>query len=557
MEAPLSRGFLRVTLCCERPLSEEGRVATRTAWADLYEELRGGELSELSPEELEALADAAWWTSRINESISARRKAYSGFAARGNRRRAAYSAWFLFWDHLFRGDTAVAGGWLRRAERDLAAEPECIEHGYLEFAHAELSLWDGEVEESLSAAERIQAIGERVGSPDLLALGLECRGRGRIAQGRIGEGVADLDEAMCSVIADELSPLFTGWIYCHVLVACWELTDLQRAAEWTDAALRWCEDLPSTDAPFRGLCRIHRVEIATLRGEWAEAEAQALRTSDELLSYEPHCAGMAFDAFGEVRRRMGDLEGAEVAFARAHELGHQPQPGLALVQLARGRIESAAAAIRLALASGAGEGFSRARLLSAQAQVALAAGDLRAATESVTELEALAGRLGTTAVQALAAGSTGALRLAEGDSDAAVPSLRAAVRAWQGLNAPYEAALARELLSTAVRLAGDEQGAQLELEVAHAVFERLGATSDMSRTARRLRGDTSFPAGLTTREVQVLRLVARGSTNREIAAQLTISEHTVARHLNNIFAKLDVSSRAAATAYAFTHGIVE
>jgi DNA-binding NarL/FixJ family response regulator len=265
---------------------------------------------------------------------------------------------------------------------------------------------------------------------------------------------------------------------------------------------------------------------------------------------------MAFDAVGEVRRRVGDLEGAEAAFARAHELGYQPQPGLALVQLARGRIESAAAAIRLALATAPRGGFSLARLLAAQVEVALAAGDLAAAAESVEELQMLADRLRTPAVHALAAGAAGALRLAEGDAATAVSSLRAAVSAWQSLGAPYEVALVRELLATAVRLAGDDQGAQLELEVAHAVFERLGAARDASRTGRLLRSETS-PGGLTAREVEVLRLVARGSTNREIASALTISQHTVARHLNNIFAKLDVSSRVAATAYAFTHGLVE
>lgn len=532
-------------------------MATRTAWVDVYDELQRRALTELGPEQLEELADAAWWTSRIDESIAARQKAYAGYSAAGNARRAAYSAWFLFWDHVFRGEHAVANGWLRRAERHLASEPECLEHGYLAFARGELALWEGTTDGSSTAAERVLALGQRLGNADLVALGIECRGRTHIAEGRIAEGVADLDEAMCSVVAGELTPLFTGWIYCHVLVACWDLTDLRRAAEWTDAAMRWCEDLPTAEAPFRGLCRIHRVEIATLRGEWAEAEAEARRTCDELLAYEPHCAGLAFYAAGEVRRRLGDLNGAEEAFARAHELGHEPQPGLALVQLARGRTEAAVAALTLALASSASDGFPRAQLLLAQVEATLATADLDTVRTAVAELESLAERLETPAVRAAGAWATGALRLAEGDVTGSVASLRQAVAAWQTLGAPYEAARARLLLAQAARGAGDDDGARLELEVAHAVFQRLGAGADMTRTERLLAATTGAGPGVTARELEVLRLVARGKTNREIAAELMISDHTVARHVNNIFAKLDVSTRAAATAYAFTHDLIE
>jgi DNA-binding CsgD family transcriptional regulator len=531
-------------------------LATRTPWVELYDELHGRKLSELAPEELEALADAAWWTSRVDEAIAARQKAYAAYAAAGNGPRAAYSAWFLFWDHVFRGEEAVASGWLRRAERHLGAEPECVEHGYLAFAHGEFALWRNQTDESLAAAERVIGLGERISSTDLVALGIECRGRVRIAQGRIAEGVGDLDEAMCSVIAGELSPLFTGWIYCHVLVACWELADLGRAGEWTDAAMRWCEDLPSGDAPFNGLCRIHRVEMAILRGAWVAADDEARRTCDELLLYEPHTAGMAFYAAGEVRRRMGDLDGAEAAFARAHELGYAPQPGLALVQQARGRTEAAAAALRLALSSGSRTGFPRAQLLAAHVDVALAGGDLQVARVAAGELEALAESLDTPAVRATAAAAAGAVRLAEGDAAGSVSSLRFAVTTWQTIGAPYEVALARVLLAKATRAVGDEQGARLELEVAHSVFHRLGASGDVRRTEQML-GATEADRGLTARELEVLRLVARGMTNREIAAELVISEHTVARHLNNIFAKLDVATRAAATAYAFTHGVAE
>jgi DNA-binding NarL/FixJ family response regulator len=420
-------------------------------------------------------------TCRVDEAIAARQRAHAGWLRAGDARRAGRAAWLLYYDYLYRGEETVAGGWLRRARRHLAAEPDCAEQGYLAFADAELALWAGRLDEAVELAERTTALGQRLGSPDLLALGLETRGRALLAEGRVEEGVGLLDEAMCSVVAGELQPLFTGWVYCHVIAACWELADLRRAGEWTDAAMRWCQEL-STTTPYQGLCRIHRVEIATLRGRWAEAEAEARHTCEELLAYEPHLAGEAFYAVGELHRRRGDLPAAEAAFARAHELGAEPQPGLALVQLARGRTAAAAAALRLALA-GCGSRLGRMRLLAAQVEVAVAAGDLDTAGAATAELESRA---------------------------------------------------------------GDEAGARLELQVAQRTFQRLGAGA----------GQASLPAGLTTREAEVLRLVATGRSNREIAAELVLSEHTVARHLNNIFAKLGVSSRTAATAFAFERDLV-
>jgi ATP/maltotriose-dependent transcriptional regulator MalT len=397
-------------------------------------------------------------------------------------------------------------------------------------------------------AERTTALGQRLGSADLLALGLETRGRALLAAGRVEEGVGLLDEAMCSVVAGELQPLFTGWVYCHVIAACWELADLRRAGEWTDAAMRWCQEL-STTTLYQGLCRIHRVEIATLRGRWAEAEAEARRTCEELLAYEPHFAGEAFYAVGELHRRRGDLSAAEAAFARAHELGAGPQPGLALVQLARGRTAAAAAALRLALA-GRGSRLGRMRLLAAQVEVALAAGDPDTAAAATAELESTAERFGSPALYAAAATARGTLRLTAGDLDGALASLRRALALWQKLDAPWEAAHVRVHLAAAFGRAGDEAGARLELQVAQRTFQRLGAGGATGA------GPVSLPAGLTARETEVLRLVATGRSNRDIAAELVLSEHTVARHLNNIFAKLGVSSRTAATAFAFERDLV-
>jgi hypothetical protein len=222
------------------------------AWQEAYELFAGLDRAGLGPGDLDALADAAWWTCRVDEAIAARQKAYAGHARAGDARGAGHAAWLLYYDHLYRGEETVAGGWLRRAQRHLAAEAECIEQGYLGFAEAELALWAGRLDDAVELAEGLAALGQRLGSPDLLALGLETQGRALLAKGRVEEGAGLLDEAMCSVVAGELQPLFTGWIYCHVIAACWELADLRRAGEWTDAAMRWCEELPHRRPPTRG-----------------------------------------------------------------------------------------------------------------------------------------------------------------------------------------------------------------------------------------------------------------------------------------------------------------
>jgi DNA-binding CsgD family transcriptional regulator len=527
----------------------------RGAWPEAYAAYRALDPSSLAPEDLEGLADAAWWLSRIEESLAARQRAYAGHVAAGADPPAAAVALHLCTEHFLRGRPAVAAGWLMRAQRHLDGRPEGVEHGFLAQVEATVARFRGELDAAMGLAQRATEIGRRLGHSDLVAMGIHTQGLVLVSAARVPEGMALLDEAMTAVVAGELSALVTGTIYCDVLEACLELADLRRASEWNEAARAWCASLPP-EAPWPGFCRIYRAEMATLRGTWPEAEAESSRAAAELLSFSPLAAAVAFYQTGESRRRVGDLAAAEEAFTRAHELGFDPQPGLALLRLSQGRAGAALAALRLAVAGQGGSRLGRARLLTAQVEVALAAGDRDAARSASDELDAIAGDFGTPALDAAAATARGVLRLAEGDVPAAVECLRHACATWQELGLPYEAARARMRHGMAVRQAGDEEGARLELRAALAAFERLGAADDAATAAGLLAGRPDLPRGLTAREAEVLRLVAAGKTNRQVAAELMISEHTVARHLQNIFAKLGLSSRSAATAFAFEHGLV-
>lgn len=534
-------------------------AVSREAWGDAYRALGAVDDERLGADDYAALADAAWWTSRIEESVAARTKAYAGYVARSDARQAGYSAWMLFYEHRLAGRTAAAAGWLHRAREQLEGEPECVEQCYIAWADAEEAQERGDFGAATDHALTMAGIAERCGSADLLALSRLARAGVLVAEGRVADGLELLDEAICAATAGELSAFFTGWTYCLGLMSCMACADLARAAEWTDAAMGWCAAMPQENN-FRGLCRVHRVEVLELSGRWAQAATEAVRTCAELLPQDAPVAAGAVYLTGEIQRRRGEFEAAETSYARAHGLGLDPQPGRALLLLAQGRAAAAEAAVDVALASGTeGQGvLGRVRLLAARAEISLALGRLDRARETADELEGLADewrrrrRSDRTAVHAAAAAAAGAVAFARGEPGRALPLLHRALELWLELGVPYEVAQVRMTLAAAERAAGDEASARLDLLAAHAAFETLGALPDARRAAALLR----LPGQLTAREIDVLRLVAAGRSNRAIAAELTISEHTVGRHLNNIFAKIDVSSRAAATAYAYTHGLL-
>jgi DNA-binding CsgD family transcriptional regulator len=535
-------------------LERARHAVRRESWREAYEELNASDPADLTPPDLAGLADAAWWLSLIEESLAARQRAYVGYTEAGDEARAAYMAGRLGVEHFLRGEPAVGAGWLMRAHRHLEGLQECVEHGFLAVIEATVARYGGDLDRAHQLATHAREIGHRFRDPDVLALAIHTDGLIAIAQGREPEGVALLDEAMTAVVAGELSSFFTGVVYCNVIAACLELADVRRAGEWSEAARAWCESLPP-ESPYPGLCRINRAEVASLRGAWAEAEAEAVRASEELMSFDPMAAASALYETGEIRRRLGDVAGAQEAFARARELGFDPQPGLSLLRLAQGKAEAAQTSLRLAVAGGEGNSLRRARLLAAQVEVALVVEDRETARAARDELAEMARDSARPALAAAAASADGALRLAEGDVDGALQSSRRAGSIWQELKLPYETAQARLSHGLALRASGNEEDARSELRAALATFERLGASPDARRTADLFSEGRGLPGGLSPREAEVLRLLATGKTNREIAAALVISEHTVARHLQNMFVKIGVSSRSAATAFAFEHDL--
>ena len=446
-----------------------------------------------------------------------------------------------------RGESRAAG-WFGRARRLVEREGrECVEQGYLALARMFERQAAGDQDGAIAAAAEAAAFGERFGDADLFALAAQDQGIMLIVRGDVAEGLALLDEAMVAVTAGELSPMVNGFVYCGVITGCQAAYEPRRAREWTAALTRWCESQPDM-VSFTGTCLVHRAEILQLHGDWREAleEARRARERGEAAQNAP-VAALALYRQGELHRLRGDFDAAEAAYRDASRGGCEPQPGFALLRLAQGNVETAVAAIRRLVAETA-DPVRRAGLLPAAVEILLAAGDLaaaRAARDELVELAARGGMLG-----ALADRSQGAVELAAGDPHAALGSLRRAAQAWLELDAPYEAARTRELVSEACRAVGDADTATLELDAARETFARLGAAPDVARLGP---DDTH---GLTARELQVLRLVAIGRSNREIASALVISEHTVARHVQNLFAKLGVSSRTEAGAFAFTHGLV-
>ncbi|WP_234945183.1 LuxR family transcriptional regulator [Anaeromyxobacter sp. Fw109-5] len=416
---------------------------------------------------------------------------------------------------------------------------------------AEQRLGEGDGAGAHVVAARAAGLGDRFRDADLIACARHVQGRALIQVGQVQAGLALLDEAMLAVVAGELAPIMTGLIYCSVIDACQELQALRPAREWTTALARWCEQQPQLVA-FTSTCLVHRAEIMQLNGAWTEAMAEACRACERFsqgLERVPPAA--AFYRRAELHRLRGELAAAEEAYRTASRLGRDPQPGLALLRLAQGRTDAASAAIRRVVGA-TPDPLQRAKLLPAQVEIMLAVGGVDEARSACRALEECAETFDTEVLRALAAQARGAVLLAEREAQAALGALRRAFELWQRVEAPYEAARVRALMGLACRSLGDHEAADLELGAARAVFEGLGASPELARLdAIRERSTPAGRSPLTPRELQVLRLVAAGRTNKAIAAELFLSERTIDRHISNIFRKLNVPSRAAATAHAY------
>jgi DNA-binding CsgD family transcriptional regulator len=456
----------------------------------------------------------------------------------------------------YSGEIAGASGWFGRAERLLEREGrECVEHGYLLLPLMFQQEATGDLAAAAETAARAADIAERFGDADLFALAVHAQGQMLISDGRVPDGLRLLDEAMVAVTAGELSPIVTGLVYCGVILACQRAYELRRAREWTTALARWCDRQPDLIA-FTGRCRVHRAEILQLHGAWPDALEEARAAAERLPpGGNDEAKAQAFYRQGELHRLAGAFDPAEQAYREASRYGFEPQPGLALLRLAQGRAESAAAAIRRVVAESTDQP-RRAGLLPAYVEIMLAVGATEEAAGASAELERIAVDFGSDALRATAAQARGEVALAVRDPRGALVALREAGDRWQQLEAPYETARTRVLVALACRELGDADAVALELASARDAFERLGAEPDVARVEAILgAGGSGRAHGLTPRELEVLRLVAAGRSNRQIASALVISEHTVARHVQNIFRKLDVSSRAAAGAYAFQHDL--
>ena len=441
--------------------------------------------------------------------------------------------------------------------RATIVEPqECAEHGLLLLPVTVQAAAAGDHETAQATAARAAEIGARAGDADLFALALHFHGRALVQQGRLREGLALLDEAMVAVVAGEVWPPVAGNIYCSMIDACQEISDLRRAGEWTAALAAWWGQQPEM-ITFTGQCLIHRAEILQLHGEWPEAVEETKRACARLAhAADQYATGAARYRQAELYRASGDFAAAEEGYREANRWGREPHPGLALLRLAEGNLTAAEAAIRRAVAEKT-DRLRRAKLLPAYVEIMLAVGDVPVGRDAATELTEIAGDYDTPALRAAAGHALGAVLLAEGDARGALAALRRAWQVWRELDAPYEAARVRVLIALGCRALGDEDGAALELDAARRVFAHLGAGPDLTRVTALTRTRTDPAAhGLTGRELQVLRLLATGKTNRAIAADLVVADKTVDRHVTNIFTKLGVSSRAAATAYAYQHRLL-
>jgi DNA-binding NarL/FixJ family response regulator len=539
---------------------QRGRDAfARSAWRAAFAALSAADAaSPLTPADLELLGRSAYMIGRDDEYVAALERAHHAYLNEGRPGHAVVCCFWIGHNLLFRGDAERGMGWFARGQRLLDPDaPPGVESGYLLQARMLECEFSGDFDGACAVAADLAGIGERFGDRDLVAIGRMVQGHALIRLRRRDEGLRLVDETLVTVATENLSPIVAGIVYCYTISFCRDVYELRRARQWTAALTEWCDAQPEMVA-HKGLCLVHRAEMMTLAGSWREALDEAVRVGQQFTdgALNRLAQGGAAYCQAEVHRLRGEVDAAESAYRRAGGLGREPQPGLALLRLAQGKLDAAAAAIRRAITETT-QALPRAALLPAYVEIMLAIGDHDAAAAGTRELGHIAEGEESDALAAMAAQARGAVALAGGDPPAALIALRPALRTWQAMGARYEEARAKALVGLACRAMGDEDTAALEFDAARAVLRELGAQPALAWLERAASTDPSGQEhGLTARELEVLRLIAAGKKNREIAEQLVVSEHTVARHVQNIFTKLGVSSRTAASAFAFEHDLV-
>jgi len=528
------------------------------AWAEAHRYLGAVDAdSPLALDDLEQLAMAAYLVGKDADAIALWKRLHRQLIDLGEPERAARWAFWLCLTMLLGGEGAQSRGWLARAQRLLEDHPGCAECGLLCVIAGLFEMFGGRATKAIEHFDEAIECLQSYPDDDLMAFGLLSRGQALIQDQRLSDGVALLDEAMVTVISGGVSPMAAGIVYCAVILTSQSIQDLERAREWTAALDEWCASQPEM-VPFRGACLLHRSEILQLQGKWPDALEEAQRSCEWFSDRVGRSDGRAFYQLAELHRLRGDFEDAETMYREAGRNGKEPQPGMSLLRLAQGDLDSAVTSIRRMVgeAPRAWLGAERATVMVPYVEIMLAAGDVGSARAVADELAAVVAKVETPFLRAQSALALGAVALAEGDPTAALSSLRQAWAIWQRLEVPYEAARARVLIARACEQVGDHDTARIHLDAARTVFERLEATPAVSQLDDAEESASDVESQLTRREREVLALVAAGDTNRQIAEVLGISEHTVARHMSNIFNKIDVTTRTAAATFALKQGLI-
>ena len=542
----------------------------RGDWAEAHQVFSAAIAEHEAPEALEGLAVAAWWLDQADVVFDSRERAYRLFTERGDRSGAARVAVWLAWDcWAFRGETAVANGWLQRARRLLEGQPESMELAWLECREGALALFeDGNPDRAYAHGTSAIRVARSLGDTDLELLGRSVQGLALVASGAVAEGMRLLDEVNAAVVAGEMKDLVAiGLACCYMIASCERVRDYDRALQWCARLKEFCTKWGLR--PLFAVCRTQYASLCMWRGTWMEAEQELVAASDELAACRPAMQSEGLVRLAELRRRQGRLVEAAALFEQA-----EPH-ALALL----GRAELAFDRGDMRAATDLGSRYlrrvalhnrtDRVAGLDLVVRASAAAGDLDAARTALAELAAIANLIATPPLKAAHALAAGLVALTAEDPDAARPLLEDAVDLYVQSGAPFESARARLLLARALAATGDTNSAVSEVKRAIDQLVELKADLDLSRARALLaeispstpapapgRGGANDTAGLTSREMEVLRLVAGGMSNQLIGERLFVSEHTVHRHLANIFAKLSVSSRAAAVAQAARRGLL-